>query len=55
MTTEIESKISNTKGTFRKCVDWRETSFSNNRIQDRLRRGEGESSDDNLSKVLMTI
>lgn len=48
MTAEIASEIGNTKGIFRKFVNWKETNFSNNRIQDRLRRGEGESSDNRI-------
>lgn len=48
MTAEIESAISNTKGIFRRFVNQKETNFSNDRIQDRLRRGERESSDNRI-------
>lgn len=48
MTAEIEIEIRNTKGIVRKFINWKERNFRNKKIQDMLRRGERESSDNRM-------
>lgn len=44
----MESGISSTKGAFRKFVNQKETKFSNNRTEGRMRKGERDSSDNRI-------